>query len=95
MDGVFAGAGFELFSCDDAVAKDFSGPRGRRPSAEAGAAIPEAWADTSTTDCAIEWECECECPCESSSAPRTRKVFSMTKNAEKPTKTPNLSSRKV
>lgn len=40
------------------------------------------------------WEWEWECPCASSSPPRTRKVFSMKKNAANPTNIPKLKKLK-
>jgi hypothetical protein len=94
LDAEFAEIEFEFRSSEGAGTEDFSVPRERSPSADAGDATPEACAEASTTDCAIEWVCECECPWESSSlAPRTRKVFSMMKNAANPTKIPSLGDR--
>jgi len=70
--------------------EDLAEPRCRRPSAGAELEItPEA--------CPVEdgfaWECEWECPWASSSPPRTRRVFSIIKNAANPTKIPRLHER--
>jgi hypothetical protein len=93
FDGEFA----DLVFSSTAVASEsteskeaLAEPRDRRPSTELET-TPEACPDELTDGSTCE--CEWVCPCPSSSPPKTRSVFSMMKNAAKPTKIPSLHER--